>query len=68
MQIICQGCGAYIGEEMSELFDKLSECIKREFEEKFPGFTQAPASPQKSVQWKRNKEKKKWSAQNKLQF
>ena len=32
---------------MGELFDKQSECIKRELEEKFPEFTQAPATPRK---------------------
>ena len=33
---------------MSELFDKQSECIKREFEVNLLAFTQGPASPQKA--------------------
>ena len=36
---------------MSELFDKQSECIKREFEGIFVGFVQAPASPRKGLRW-----------------
>ena len=34
-------------EQMSELFDKRSECVKREFKEKLPGFMQASTNPQK---------------------
>ena len=51
---------AEIHQEMSELLDKqlTSECTKRELE-KLSGFTQAPASPRKSVMKMKETKKEK---------